>query len=72
MITEMPTEDEFKRGHKYPFVVSEILSMDIQEIQAVFFKSIEEEDQELAKEKQRQEELESQDTAIGGADSDDE
>ena len=53
MITEMPTEDEFKRGHKYPFVVSEILSMDIQEIQAVFFKSIEEEDQELAKEKQR-------------------
>ena len=27
-----PTEDEFKRGHKYPFVSSELLSCDVQKL----------------------------------------
>ena len=32
LIIVEPTEDEFKRGHKYPFVSSELLSCDVQKL----------------------------------------
>ena len=39
MILVMPEEDEHKRGHKYPFVASEVLSCDIRELFDLFFKA---------------------------------
>ena len=32
LIIQEPTEDEFKRGHKYPFVSSELLNCDTQKL----------------------------------------
>lgn len=45
-ITEMPTEDEHKRGHKFPFLVNEIFSLDNQKINDKFFNIEEEEPEE--------------------------
>lgn len=35
----MPEQDEHKRGHKFPFVASEVLSCDIRELFELFFKA---------------------------------
>lgn len=45
-ITAMPTEDEHKRGHKFPFLVNEIFSLDNQKINDKFFNIEEEEPEE--------------------------
>ena len=42
----MPTEDEHKRGHKFPFLVNEIFSLDNQKINDKFFNIEEEEPEE--------------------------
>jgi hypothetical protein len=44
-IIEMPTEDEHNRGHKFPFLVNEIFSLDNSKINEKFF-SVEEEEPE--------------------------
>ena len=36
-ITEMPEEDEHNRGHKYPFIASELFNTDMDEVTNKFF-----------------------------------
>ena len=38
-ITVMPEEDEHKRGHKYPFIASEMFSCDMSDVIDMFFKA---------------------------------
>ena len=64
-ITVMPSEDEHKRGHKYPYVASEIFNCEIYQVLDMFF-SYGSEESEKVEDKKEEEEAESEEG--GGSD----